>query len=135
MARFKLKSFVPKEYDEQCTVLAWCKLRESQYEPLRFIFATLNGVRLPIGLAVKMKKAGLKQGPPDLCLPYPMYDPSNGGHYCGWWGEMKRRDGGHLTDEQKAWHDHLRAVGYKVDVPAGASEAIACIARYLGIPI
>lgn len=132
MAKLKLTPFQPKEYDEQCTVVAWAKLRESQCPKLKYLFATLNGVKLPIGLAVKMKKAGLKQGPLDILLPVPV-DLKGGGHWCGLWVELKRRHGGVVSEAQDDWITFLRDAGYRAEVANGALEAIAIIAQYLGI--
>lgn len=135
MAKLKLKAFQPYEMDEQIVVIKWAKLRERHCPALTFLFASLNGVKLPIGLAVKMKRAGMKAGCPDLCLPIPTTDPGTGGHWCGLWVELKRRHGGVVSNEQETWIAELLRLGYMVKVCNGATEAIACIAKYLGIPI
>lgn len=140
MARkFKLTPFQPKEHDEQVAVFAWAKLHENRCARLKLLFATLNGVRLPIGLAVKMKRAGNKQGVPDIFLPVPKWEsvptrtnsPGRLLLNCGLWIELKRGKGGVVSEAQDWWHTHLRAMGYKVEVCAGAREAIAAIADYL----
>ena len=131
--KLKLKRFQPKEYEEQATVFSWAKMRENRNPALKFLHANLNGLRLPIGQAVKAKKAGLTLGVPDIFLPVP--SERDGRHFNGLYLELKRRDGGRLSEAQTWWIEHLRAMGFRVEVPAGAVEAIACIAQYLGIPI
>jgi hypothetical protein len=127
--KFKLTpppQFVPLEYSEQVAVfdyLRWCKLDGAD-----MFYATLNGVRLPIGLAVKMSRAGLLQGPPDI----------NGdvgrGSWLGFRGELKRIKGGVVSDEQKLWHKRLQDEGYYVCVARGAKAMIEEIERYLKLP-
>jgi|SRR5579862_1903763 len=124
--KFKLtppKEFIPKEYDEQVAIFdwaRWCKL-----DGIEMMYATLNGVRLPIGLARKMKRAGLCAGPPDINI-----DVARGG-YHGFRCELKREKYSAVSDIQAQWHDRLRAEGYKVVVARGANEAIQEIKNYL----
>lgn len=124
--KFKLtppKPFVPKEYESQTAVfdwLKWCKLDGAD-----LAYATLNGVRLPIGLARKMKRAGLCAGPPDINI-----DVARGGFH-GFRGEMKREKGGVVSDAQVAWHIRLQEEGYKVVVCKGANAMINEIKQYL----
>lgn len=117
------KPYIPKEYDEQVAVFSWAKW--CKLYGIDMMYATLNGVRLPIGLARKMKKAGLCAGPPDINI-----DAARGGFH-GLRIEMKREKGGVVSDTQQEWHDRLRAEGYQVIVAEGASEAIAAIKSYL----
>jgi len=123
---FRLTSptpYIPKEYEDQVTVFAWAKY--CKLDGIEWLFATLNGVRLPIGLARKMKRAGLKPGPPDLYLDVKRHG------FSGLRIEEKRGKGGVLSDDQKAWHQHLREEGFKVMVTRGANETIAAIKEYL----
>ena len=120
----KQTPFVPKEYDEQVQVFDWAR-RFCRLEGIELLYATLNGVRLPIGLARKMKRAGLRPGPPDINL-----DCARGG-YAGLRLEMKRTKGGTLSQSQKDWHQNLIAEGYKVITAKGAQEAIDAIKAYL----
>jgi hypothetical protein len=117
------KPYIPKEYDEQVTVFAWAKY--CKLDGVDLMYATLNGVRLPIGLARKMKKAGLCAGPPDINV-----DVARGGFH-GLRVEMKREKGGEVSDTQKEWHARLRSEGYRVVVAEGANEAIQAIKTYL----
>jgi hypothetical protein len=127
--KFKLtprKPFIPTEYEEQVAVfdfLKWCKLPGAD-----MAYATLNGVRLPIGLAVKMSKAGLKQGPLDINI-----DVATGG-YFGFRGELKRSKGGRLSVHQLLWIKRLNEENYFAVMCAGAKEMIAAITKYLKQP-
>lgn len=117
------KPYIPKEYDEQVVVFdwaEWCKL-----DGIDMMYATLNGVRLPIGLARKMKRAGLKPGPTDINI-----DVARHGFH-GFRGEMKREKGGIVSDAQDSWHIRLQEEGYKVVVAKGANQMIAAIKEYL----
>ncbi len=126
---FKLtapKAFVPLEIDEQVAVfdwLKWCKLPGAD-----MAYSTLNGVKLPIGYAVKLSKAGLKRGPLDINL-----DVARGGKF-GFRGELKRIKGGVVSIEQEAWIERLQDEGYFVVVKSGAQEMIASITWYLKQP-
>ena len=120
----KQKAFVPREFDEQCTVFDWAR-RFCRLEGAELLFATLNGIRLPMSLAVKAKRAGNAPGVPDIIL-----DAARGG-YHGLRIEMKRVKGGTLSQAQKDWHQNLIAEGYKVITAKGAQEAIDAIKAYL----
>ncbi len=124
--KLTLTSFVPKEYDEQTTVFEWAKW--CKLPGIDMLYATLNGVRLPIGLAVKMSKAGLKRGPLDINL-----DVARGG-YFGLRIEMKRITGGVESKEQREWGKRLLTEGYQAFVCPGANSAIAMIEHYLKQP-
>lgn len=115
--------YVPKEYDEQIAVFEW--LKWSKLPGADMAYATLNGVRLPIGLARKMKRAGLCAGPPDINI-----DVARHGFH-GLRVEMKREKGGVLSEAQQAWHIRLQEEGYLVVVAAGAALAVSAIKSYL----
>ena len=135
MARpFKLtppKPYIPKEYEDQVEVFNW--LKTCTLDGADMAFSTLNGIRLSIGLARKAKRAGNKQGVPDILID----TPGGGRKSCGcplYHGlrvELKREKGGVVSDEQSDWHQNLRARGYKVVVAKGRYEAVAAIKEYL----
>ena len=124
--KLKLTPFVPKEYDEQVAVFEWAKW--CKLPGVDLLYATLNGVKLPIGYAVKLSKAGLKRGPLDINL-----DVARGG-YFGLRVELKRTKYGQLTPEQIEWRYRLSQEGYASGVAYGASKAIAMIENYLKQP-
>ena len=49
----------------------------------------------------------------------------------GLWVEMKRKKGGRLSEEQKAWAEALQAQNYTWVCAHGAEEACDAIYRYL----
>ena len=53
------------------------------------------------------------------------------GKYAGLFIEMKRRRGGVVSSEQKAYIAELRAEGYRVEVCRGCAEAFAVLEDYL----
>lgn len=129
MKRFRLtppKPFIPKEYDEQCAVFDYARVKARQDRRWHLLFSTLNGVRLPIGLAKKCKRAGNKPGVPDLILPVRGYAACPGLYI-----ELKRIKGGRVDEEQNFFHHLLRQQGYQVEVCRGATEAINVINAYL----
>jgi hypothetical protein len=127
------KPFIPDEYAEQCVVFEW--LKYCKLDGADLAFSSLYGIRLPIGLAVKAKKAGMKSGVPDIFLPVPRtFFETKAGHelwYHGLFIEMKREKGGVVSQAQKDWREALESRGYKVVVAKGAKEAIAAIKEYL----
>jgi hypothetical protein len=116
---------VPTEYDEQAALMEWAELAKRKYPELEWLHASNNGVRVTIGTAIKMKKAGMKAGVPDLNLPWPH------GGYHGLWIEMKRQRGGRVDPDQTACHTYLRDAGYQVVVCKGWESAKAAILNYL----
>jgi hypothetical protein len=129
MKKFRLtapKPFVPKEYDEQLALFDYAAVAAKQDWRWKLLFCTLNGVRVPIGVAKKMKRAGNRAGVPDVILPVVGYAACP-----GLFIEMKRIKGGVISNDQHWWHKQLRDMGYQVTVCAGAKAAIDTITKYL----
>lgn len=84
------------------------------------MFMSLNGIRLPIGLAVKAKKSGMVAGIPDLEVP-------------GWrlFIEMKKKKGGVNKPHQKRIQQYLIANGYTVMVCRGYDDAVKDIEDFV----
>ena len=112
------------EHIEQCTVFTWATLYEPKYPCLKYMFSTLNGIRLTIGSAVKAKKSGNKKGVPDIVLPKPM------NNYHGLYIELKVGKN-KTSEDQNDFIEYLRIEGYKVEVAYGSIEAIDFIKDYL----
>lgn len=112
------------EYQEQCLIFEWAEAASSKYPELKYMFATLNGVRLPIGLAKKAKKQGNKRGVPDIILPVPTKN------HKGLFIELKVGSG-RASKEQIEYIKFLSDRGYFADVRFGAKEAIDLIVDYL----
>ena len=110
------------EFHEQVAVVDYMR---KFYSNVLF-FATGNGLKLPIGLAVKFKRMGNNRGVPDLVFPEPERS------YKGLFIEMKRLQGGRVRPEQTQWIEALRLKGYCVSVCYGFEEAKKVIDWYLG---
>ena len=125
---FKLsppKPPVPTEYDEQSALMEWAELAKRKFPELAWLHASNNGVRVTVGTAVKMKKAGMKSGIPDLELPAARKG------YHSLYIEMKRVKGGRVDPDQEACHAYLRDAGYHVVVCKGWESARDVLLDYL----
>ena len=116
----------PIEFDEQVAIFTWAKLSEKHDPRLKWLNASMGGVRLPVGLAVKASRSGLKAGIPDIDLPV------RAGGYCGLRIELKRLKGGVLSREQVECLLFLKDQGYRAVCRRGAEAAIEEIKQYLG---
>ena len=114
-----------EEFIEQEKVFQWAAVAKGKYPCLSLLQGSLNGIRLPIGAAVKAKRAGLKKGFPDISLPV----PRNGAH--GLFIELKKEKGGTVSPEQKIILAALNEAGNLAVVCRGAEEAITAIKLYL----
>lgn len=134
--------YIPTELDEQERVFLWAhgrpaeRLRNGKWLPaipaectdprIRLLFATMNGIRVSIGLAKKMKRSGNRRGVPDIVLPVIGYASCP-----GLFIELKRVKRGQVRDDQEWFHNELRKQGYQVEVCKGAKAAITVIEMYL----
>jgi len=71
----------------------------------------------------RLKAEGLKPGVPDMVCLF------EGG--ISVYIEMKRKDGGTVSKEQKEWLERLRVLGFSAYVCKGAKEAIDVVQKYL----
>jgi hypothetical protein len=125
---FNLSAPIADEADEQAALMTWAQSApvRRQYPALEWLAAIPNGLAASsIGAARRMKEQGMKSGVPDLVLPIPA------GGYHGLWIELKRRRGGRVSPEQRAWIAHLNQVGYRAEVCAGWDAARELILNYL----
>jgi hypothetical protein len=118
-------STAPTEHEEQVKVVRWCANHSDRRAAL--IYSHLNGLRAPLGAAIKAKASGGRKGLPDLFLPVAS------GDYHGLYIEMKRRSGGVVSAEQKGWAAALSGQGYRVEFCKGHEAAIAVIQVYLSL--
>lgn len=112
------------EHQEQVLIFNWAEMSIGRYPMLKYMFSTLNGVRLTIGQATKAKRGGNKRGVPDIILPY------NNGIYSGLWIELKV-DKNKTSKEQRDYIEHLNSNGYIAVVAYGSKEAIDIITNYV----
>jgi hypothetical protein len=96
------------EDDEQYVLCQWLDMRGVAY------FAVQNGGHRHIATAARLKRLGVKRGVPDIIVPTMRIAI-----------ELKRKSGGHLSEDQKQWLSLLEMAGWKVCVARGAAEAIS----------
>lgn len=121
----KKNNIIPTELQEQIAVFQWANLMIKKYPILRYLNASLNGIRLTIGQANLAKKSGLVKGYPDIFLPV------RNNTYNGLFIELKRVKGGVVSSEQKDFINFLNSQGYLAVICKGSKEAIKQIESYL----
>ncbi|MBQ6519105.1 MAG: VRR-NUC domain-containing protein, partial [Anaerolineaceae bacterium] len=109
--------YIPTESEEQCLLFEWAEMSLAKYPELALLFHVPNGSSKSKFQAVKFKREGLKAGVPDLCLPVARQG------YHALYIEMKRTEGGRLSDAQKWWLENLQKQGNKAVVCKGFEEA------------
>lgn len=107
------------EAQEQAAVVEWCEWRRIP------VFHIPNGGARDARTGAQLKRQGVKRGVPDLFVPVPSKDSH------GLFIEMKRKDGGTATREQREWIALLRANGYRAEVCHGAREAVRVIGEHV----
>ena len=115
----------PSEENEQITLFEWAATMTYTYPELRWMYHIPNGGSRGKAEAGRFRAMGVKSGVPDVALDIPR------GGFHGLRVEMKRRDGGKLSDAQKEWIDHYNAIGYRAVVCHGWQEAAKAIEEYL----
>ena len=116
------------EHSEQVSLMQWWALqcrRFGIYEQL--LFAIPNGGQRNIITAKRMKDEGVRSGIPDLFLAVPR------GNFHGLFIEMKKPQGGVVSDNQKACMEMLSKNDYCVTVCRGFVDAQEAIKGYLSL--
>ena len=117
----------PTEGEEQATLFHWAAMLSGRYPELKLLFHIPNGGKRTKSEAARFQREGVKPGVPDLFLPV-----ARDG-YHGLFIEMKRREGGRVSKEQKRWQTELTLQGYCAVVCRGWEDAMWQIANYLDI--
>ncbi|MDB8790643.1 VRR-NUC domain-containing protein [Romboutsia sp. 1001216sp1] len=112
------------EETEQMTLIDWCNINTCIYPELKLIYHIPNGGKRGKSEGARLKRAGVKKGVPDLCLPVPRRN------YHGLYIEMKYGNG-RTSKEQKEWINKLNEQGYYATVCNGFEEAKEAIERYI----
>jgi len=120
--------FTPTEDVEQTHLFAWAAWASGRYPELELMYHIPNGGKRGKAEAARFKAQGVKAGIPDIFLPAPR------GGYCGMYIEMKRQEGGKVSDVQQEKILQLTDQDYYVVVCKGFDEAKAEIERYLNEP-
>jgi hypothetical protein len=104
----------PSEHQEQKAFVQWFG---HQFSGVRILSipngAALAGDGLRRAMQMgRLRAEGLSPGAPDLFVP-------------AWllWVEMKKANGGVVSDEQAEWHEYLRGIGHTVIVGRGFEDA------------
>jgi len=122
------------EYEDQCALFRWRDEMVGRIPELALLNASLNGVRLTMGQAVKAKRMGMMRGFPDVFLPI----SRNGFH--GLFIELKikpyiKPDGKTarpvVSQEQMWWQNQLAIQGYCARICYGFEAAKGQILYYL----
>lgn len=121
----KHTSIVPVEDDEQVALFDWADRMLHRYPELGWMHMIPNGVRVGWKSAKKLKAMGLKSGVSDVFLPAPRAG------YHGFYIEMKRRAGSHISTEQRAFAEAMARQGYLVKFCKGWEQARIEIELYL----
>lgn len=116
------------ELSEQQAVIEWCEWHSGRYPELKSIYHITNEGKRSIAGGAQLKKAGLKSGVPDLCLPC-----AHGGYHA-LYIEMKKDSNSKPTENQKKWIDLLRKQGNFAVVCNSADDAIEIIQAYMSLP-
>lgn len=119
------KQVMSEEYEQMC-LFQWAEACSGAHPELSLLHAIPNGGKRSVSEAVRMKKAGVKAGVPDMFLPV----PREGCH--GLYIELKRRDGGRVSHKQVEWMEALTRQGYKTALCLGWDAAREEIQKYLG---
>lgn len=117
---------VPSETQEQIWLMQWAaqpSIRR-QYPQLKFLYHIPNE-RSDKRQASILKKMGVKRGVPDLCLPVAS------GKYHGLYIEMKRSEGGVVSDDQLWWKEQLTGNGYACVICKGWEAGKEALLWYL----
>jgi hypothetical protein len=121
----KYSGFIPSESQEQITLFEWAALQSKAYHELELMHHIPNGGSRDAMKGAKLKAEGVKSGVPDICLPY-----ANGEHH-GLYIELKRKEGGVVSANQKRWITALTKRGYLAKVCYGFEEARETILEYI----
>jgi hypothetical protein len=119
------RQLVALEDDEQAALFEWADRMLHRYPTLGWMFAIPNGGKRSIKTAQRLKQTGVKTGVLDVFLPCPVRG------YHGLFIEMKRRKGGKITPNQRAFADDMKRQGYLCKFCMGWDEARTEIEAYL----
>ena len=115
-----------EEHNEQRLLFDWWNVMSKRYNiPRELMFAIPNGGKRNVVTAKLLKDEGVRAGIPDVFLAVPR------GCFHGLFIEMKKRNGGVVSDFQKSMIERLNDQGYKVVICHGAEAAVTVIVEYL----
>lgn len=115
------------ELTEQQAVMEWTEYQTGRYPELKLLYHIPNEGKRSVVNGANLKKAGLKKGVPDLCLPVAR------GNYNSLYIEMKRNKRCRPSAEQIEWLTALNAEGNFAVVCYSAEKAIETIKWYVNL--
>ena len=117
------------ELQHQQCVIKWGQQPgvRAKYPELAMLFHIPNERYCTPIQGKQLKRAGVRSGVPDLCLPVPS------GRYHGLFIEMKT-DTGRAGEAQRWWVQRLNAAGYFAQVCHGWEAAVSMLEWYLSLP-
>ena len=113
------------ELAEQQAVMEWAEYQTGRYPELKLLYHIPNEGKRSVVNGANLKRAGLKKGVPDLCLPVAK------GYYNSLYIEMKKNRKCRPSADQIEWQIGLNAEGNLAVVCYSADEAIQTIKDYL----
>ena len=116
---------LPSEAEEQRALFRWAALAAGAHPELRLLYHVPNEGRRSVVTGRRMKAEGMKPGVPDICLPV-----ARGGHHA-LYIELKRREGGRVTESQRQWLSDLTDAGNRAVVCKGWDAAREEIEQYM----
>ncbi len=113
----------PTEDQEQEAYFKWL----ARFYPKLYEHATAvpHGGARHARVGSALKRQGVRAGYPDILIDYPVTP------YHGLRIELKRSDGGRVSEAQQGWIDRLRIAGYCAGVAHGCGEAMRVTESYL----
>jgi hypothetical protein len=125
---------VPTEHEECKWLIDWAKTQRFNGWPLSDILVhvpngAFHGRDRTVGAVIggKLRAQGMQAGVYDYILPVPIWTKK-----CpGLWLEMKRTQGGQVSDEQKEFHGRMLQLGWRCEVAKGWVAASKIITEYL----
>ena len=121
------KNTSPLEKEEQQNFVSYCEMNNIT------VVSTQNGFKMPktafnwAAYSNSLKRMGLRKGFPDLIVLARNKTKTHEVLFI----EMKRQQGGRVSDEQKEWIERLDNEGYCVGVAKGCESAIKILTQYL----
>lgn len=119
---------IPTEEEEQAALFSWAEVSRGRYPELELMFHVPNGGLRSKSEAARFKRAGVKSGVPDICLPVAR------GEFHGLFIELKAMDG-KLSENQLCWIGALIRQGYLAVKCRGFEEARQTVEEYLGMEV
>ncbi len=116
---------VPSESEEQQALFEWVEANTYKYPELKAFYHIPNEGKRSKYEGAKLKREGLKEGVSDNCLPVKK---------CGFGSlyiELKKRQGGVVSDAQSDWIELMKEVGNAAFVCYGWEQARDRLVEYL----